>query len=55
MDPDAQRRRESELEEALEKLDDVLTRANGTCSRKIKEGRKTTRVRRSLKELAEES
>ena len=55
MDPEAQKRRDEELEEALEKMDEALTRANGTCSIRIKKGRNTVRVRRSLKKLAEES
>ena len=55
MDPEAQKRRDQELEDALEKMDEALTRANGTCSMKIKRGRRTIKVRRSLKELAEDS
>jgi sugar-specific transcriptional regulator TrmB len=45
---------ERELNEALEKMDRALSNANGECSKKIREGRRTTRVRRALKKLAEE-
>jgi len=43
---------EQELELAIEGMESALDQANGNCTRKIR--RRTTKIRRALRDLAEE-
>ena len=45
-------RMEQELELAIEGMESALDQANGNCTRKIR--RRTTKIRRALRDLAEE-